>query len=113
MNSTTSPTSTDPRGAPHSGTLNLSVPAEDVMWSGRVDVLLCVWRIGQAIQSFPGDPTPLDVLRWNEGIARELVCTFIALVTSEHGTDTKTVAWHIRTRNLISRNVRNGHTTRC
>ena len=47
--------------------------ALDVVWSGRLDILLCVYRIGQAIQAFPQDATDLDALRWNEGIARELV----------------------------------------
>ena len=59
--------------------------------SARIEVLLIVWRIRQALTSLPptsADPD-LTIRRWNHGIARELVSrklpnqtNFIALLTS-------------------------------
>lgn len=45
--------------------------------SARIEVLLVVWRIREALTSLPRNSTDADltVRRWNHGIARELVCS--------------------------------------
>ncbi|KAI1781903.1 hypothetical protein LXA43DRAFT_1105133 [Ganoderma leucocontextum] len=40
--------------------------------SGRLEVLLVIWRIREALQALPRAPDSLAVRRWNHGIAREL-----------------------------------------
>ena len=48
-------------------------PLPQVMWSARLQILLSVWRIAQALRALPKEPSDLVWQRWGHGIARELV----------------------------------------
>ncbi|KAI0707021.1 hypothetical protein C8Q76DRAFT_696334 [Earliella scabrosa] len=52
--------------------------AQQVKWSARHEILLIVWRIGEALRALPPDPDSATVRRWNHGIARELWHAIIA-----------------------------------
>ena len=45
----------------------------DVLTSARLEVLVVIWRIREALQAMPQPPSELTLRRWNHGIARELV----------------------------------------
>ena len=50
----------------------------DVLTSARLEVLLVIWRIREALQAMPQEPCELTLRRWNHGIARELVsCCYL------------------------------------
>ncbi len=69
------------RGTPVPPTAIMSSPtssqSDPLLWSARLEILLVVWRVGQAIMAFPPTPDGLTVRRWNAGIARELVRIYV------------------------------------
>lgn len=44
-----------------------------VLTSARVEALLIIWRVREALEALPQAADRLTIRRWNHGIARELV----------------------------------------
>lgn len=42
------------------------------LWSARLEILLVIWRVAQAIKALPAAADDTTVSRWNAGIEREL-----------------------------------------
>ena len=55
-----------------------SVPASDrTLSSIKLEILLTLWRIGEALKQVDGEATKLKIRRWEHGIAREVVCILL------------------------------------
>lgn len=46
---------------------------EETLWSSRLEVLIAISRVAEAIEALPSLPDNITVRRWNHGIGRELV----------------------------------------
>ena len=46
---------------------------EETLWSSRLEVLIAISRVTEAIEALPSLPDNLTVRRWNHGIGQELV----------------------------------------
>ncbi|PIL25598.1 hypothetical protein GSI_11346 [Ganoderma sinense ZZ0214-1] len=47
--------------------------AKDTMTSARLECLLVIWRVREALQAMPRPADNMTIRRWNHGIAQELV----------------------------------------
>ena len=45
----------------------------DMLWAARMEMIVVVWRICEALKAGPPRTDPQWVARWNHGVARELV----------------------------------------
>ena len=46
-----------------------------ILAAARLELLLVTWRVGQALRCLKDIPDRMTEMRWNHGIARELVST--------------------------------------
>ena len=52
---------------------NTRFGAHETLWSSRLEILITISRVADAIEALPSLPDDMTARRWNHGIGRELV----------------------------------------